>query len=153
MIPIVLALLVAALPDLRVRPLPPPAFALDPHALTEKRSTQTALIASAAVLLALELLIVHERNSGRVEPTISQVMEDWGQRYRTIPYMMGVLGGHWFGPLDPPGDREARRNAVILASLSALTLAWDVADHRRGSAAKPIIALGVGVAAGIAFWR
>lgn len=149
------AAMLASLPDLHVRP---PAGLLHLHLerrdITTERSTQTALIATAVLLLALEYAIVTERNSpGTRPPTISQVMMAWGDKYGTLPWTVGVLGGHWFwGDGRPRSGRRARADAMTLGWLTLGVLAWDVADHRGSDRSRaPMLLLG-GVVAGHLFW-
>ncbi len=148
-----LALLLAA-PDLRVLPPPELQFRLERRDITTERSTQTALVVTAVLLLALEYAIVAERNSpGTRPPTISQVMQEWGNKCGTLPWTVGVMAGHWFwSDSRPISARGARANAMTLGWMTLGVIGWDIVDHRGTDRSRaPALLLG-GVVAGRLFW-
>lgn len=151
MIPVLLVAVLLAAPDLRVVPRPD-ALDLRLRDVTSERVTSAALVGTVVLLVALEIAIVHERNSGHVVPTISQVVADAGDRYGTIPWLSGVMAGHWFWQGAQKSDRAARSDAMFLGWFTAGVVLWDAADHRgRVRYRAPVLLVG-GIAAGHFLW-
>lgn len=146
----VLALLLAV-PDLHVRPPAPELrLRLDVETMTREEVTQGAIIAAATALLVYELLLVYQRDhGGTTPPTISQVMEQWGQKYGFVDWTAGNLIGHWFLPDDTPlSPRGARQRVMVLGFLTAGVLLWDVCDHSGRDRTKQVVLLLGGVLSG-----
>jgi len=60
--------------------------------------THWALIGIAVFLIGFDLWIAHERAKGTWMATESQVLLDWALEHPVVPFVMGVLCGHWFWP-------------------------------------------------------
>ncbi len=149
---VALAALLAALPDLHVHPQPQ-ALDLSARDVVTERNTQVAIVAAVVLLLALEYAIVRERDGGHNVPTISQVLEEWGAKFGTLPWTVGVLAGHWFWTDGRATDpRRARQDAMVLGWITLGVVAWDVIDHSgRDRSRAPALLVG-GVVAGHLFW-
>jgi hypothetical protein len=147
--------LVLAEPDLHVRP--PTELRLlhlDVEQMTRERSTQGAIIGTAAVLLAWEVVLMYQRAKGATRPpTISQVMQEWGSKYGMVEWVGGNLAGHWFLPEDRVlSPRESRARGMLLLELTAGVLLWDIVDHSGHDRARPVLLLVGGVISGHTLW-
>lgn len=55
--------------------------------------TEGFLIAVVVVVLAYDLFALQRWG---IEATVSRVITDWSRRHPVIPFLLGLVAGHWF---------------------------------------------------------
>lgn len=56
-------------------------------------------ITQALILMVTAFLLIYDAGSmGWGEPTESMVLRDWAWKANTLPFVWGLLCGHWFAP-------------------------------------------------------
>lgn len=109
-----------------------------------QRLTKIVVLATTAALVLYNIGVL-------VEPTpndsISAIIHGWAERWSFVPWLVGVLGGHWFWPYKPLLPQPWRYVALL-----DLFLLFIVVNVIYGITVLPLTALFVGVLCGGMLW-
>ena len=94
--------------------------------MTGARLTKTIVLVAAVVAIVLDIVFVLNRTPG---DTFSAVITGWSWRYQSVPFGLGVIGGHLFWPAEYARMRSARRQRLgwlVAACAAAIFVDWTV---------------------------
>lgn len=155
----VLVILQLALSASLALPTAKPRLQLSLGDLAEPQVTQGVLIVAASALLVSELLILSERNSGHVVPTISQILRKTGTQANVVPFALSAMVTHWFLNHHDIQRSEAQARGHILLGLTLALALWDLKCGLVGATPAemylrnpPVLAVGIGLLAGYLLW-
>lgn len=113
------------------------------------------MITSIFIIVFMAVMIGYDAVCGSIgQPTISNIMRDWGKVLNVWPYVWGTFIGHWFSPKALP-----HFDKVIFVLIPAVViLIFDIIYNVSGGEQNvwfryPLLWAGVGVVLGFFFWE
>lgn len=115
-----------------------------------RKITSLLMTISALVWIAWDVFVAGNDVVGDTE---SEVILDWSIEYRALPFVFGVLGGHWFWPRPEAKQyRPALYWSLFAATFLIFTIMLVLPEMARIVLPHPLLAVLVGIPIGHYMW-
>ncbi len=114
--------------------------------------TYIIIAVGSVVIAAVDVFLAKDATPGN---TWSEAIKTWGQNTMFIPYLYGVLGGHFFGPYGNVFGWETPYKLSVLTFIGIVLVIAGVAiryNHISMHGALPLAVLLFGTACGAIIW-